>query len=42
MSNFEKANKYYHLGIWTLEMLKNAADKKFITQEEYIKIISEA
>ena len=35
---FEKVKSYYDAGFWTKKMVKTAADKGWITQEEYVKI----
>lgn len=36
---FEKIKNFYDLGKWTKEMVWNAVEKGFITEEEYIEII---
>lgn len=36
--NFEKVSRYYSLGVWSEQMLKNAVDKGWITAEEYAEI----
>lgn len=33
--------KYYNCGFWTKEMVFNAIDKGWITEEEYHEIIGE-
>lgn len=38
---YEKVKKYYDSGFWTKEMLRNAVDKGWITEEEYIEIVGE-
>lgn len=35
---FERIKKFYNLGLWTNEMVKNAVDKGVITEDEYTKI----
>lgn len=36
---YEKIKKFYDLGLWTEEMVKNAFDKGIITKDEYDKIV---
>lgn len=36
---YEKIKKFYDLGLWTEEMVKNAFDKGIITEDEYNKIV---
>lgn len=36
---YEKIEKFYDLGLWTEEMVKNALDKGIITKDEYNKIV---
>ena len=38
---YERIKKYYDLGLWTKEMVKNAVEKGVITKEEYIEITGE-
>ena len=35
---FNKVKKYYEAGLWTLEMVKNAVVKEWITAEEFKEI----
>lgn len=37
----ERIEKWYSLGLWTKEMVKNAVTKGVITDEEMIEIIGE-
>ena len=37
---FEKIKKFYNLGLWTKEMVKNAVDKGAITTEESEEILN--
>lgn len=42
MSAFaEKVKKYYELGLWAIERVKNAVDKGAVTREEYALITGE-
>ena len=36
---FEKIKKWYSMGLWTEEMVRNAVDKGVITEEEYNEIL---
>lgn len=36
---YEKINKWYSMGLWTEEMVRNAVDKGVITEEEYNEIL---
>lgn len=36
---FEKIKKWYSMGLWTEEMVRNAVDKGVITEEEYDEIL---
>lgn len=36
---FEKIKKWYSMGLWTEEMIRNAIDKGVITEEEYNEIL---
>lgn len=36
---FEKIKKFYKLGLWTEEMVKNAVAKGAITENEYKTIV---
>ena len=38
---FEKIKKWYKQGLWTADMVKNAADKGVITEEQYREITGE-
>ena len=38
MNNYEKIKRYYDLGFWNEEMVRNAVAKNKITEEEYKKI----
>lgn len=38
---FNKVKKYYDAGLWTLEMVKNAVVKEWITAEEFKEITGE-
>ena len=42
MSKFaEKVRQWYHAGIWTLEMVRNAVIKGKITEDEYHEIVGD-
>ena len=41
MKKFEKVKSYYERGLWTVEMVKNAVVKSWITSEEYELITGE-
>lgn len=41
MSKYEKVKKYYESGLWTLAMVKQAVEKKWITKAEYKEITGE-
>ena len=36
---YEKIKKFYDLGLWTEEMVKDALDKGIITEDEYKEIV---
>lgn len=36
---FEKIKKFYKLGLWTEEMVRNAVEKGVITENEYKAIV---
>ena len=36
---YEKIKKFYDLGLWTEEMVKDALDKSIITEDEYEEIV---
>ena len=36
---FEKIKKFYELGLWNEEMIKNAVKKSIITENEYKAIV---
>ena len=36
---FERIKKWYNLGLWTEEMVRNAVDKGVITEEQYNEIL---
>lgn len=36
--NYNKVKKYYDSGLWTINMVKNAVVKGWITKEEYKEI----
>ena len=38
----EKIKKWYEQGLWTAEMVRNAAIKGKLTEEEYREIVGEA
>ena len=38
MNKFEKVKKYYENGYWTLEMIRNAVIKNWITVEQFKEI----
>lgn len=38
---YEKIKKFYDLGLWTKEMVRDAVDKGIITEEEYAEITGE-
>ena len=35
MSKYDKVKKYYDEGFWTIDMVRNAVVKKWITEEEF-------
>ena len=35
---FYKIKEYFEMGFWTAKMVKNAVNKKLITEEEYEEI----
>lgn len=35
MSRFDKVKKYYDNGYWTLEMVRNAVIKNWITEQQF-------
>ena len=37
---FNVVKKYYDSGYWTKEMVHNAVTKNWITEEEYLEIVS--
>ena len=37
----EKIERWYHMGLWTEEMVLNAVDKGVITEEEAKEILSQ-
>lgn len=38
---FEKIKRFYDLGLWTKDMVKNAVKKNVITPEQYKEITRE-
>ena len=38
---YEKIERWYHLGLWTEDMVMNAVDKGLITQEQAAEILGE-
>lgn len=38
-AKFEKVKKYYDGDLWTVEMVRNAVSKGWITEEEYEEIV---
>lgn len=38
---FEKIMKWYKQGLWTKFMVQNAVDKKILTEQEALDILSE-
>lgn len=40
-SKFEKVKKYYDKGFWTIDMVRNAVVKGWITEEEFEEITGE-
>ena len=40
--NYEKLKFYYDFGLWTIEQMKKAVEKKWITAEEFKTITGEA
>lgn len=36
---FEKIKRFFNLGLWTADMVKQAVDKGIITEEEYNEIL---
>lgn len=41
MKKFEKVKSYYERELWTIEMVRNAVAKSWITSEEYELITGE-
>lgn len=41
MSKFEKVKTYYDRGLWSIERVRNAVIKKWITEEEFKDITRE-
>lgn len=41
MTRYEKVKKYYTLGLWNTERVRNAVVKKWITKEEFEEITGE-
>ncbi len=41
MNSYEKIKRYYELGFWNEEMVRNAVTKGKITEKEYKEIIGE-
>lgn len=39
---FAKVKKYYDEGLWTIEMVRNAVVKEWITEAEFTEITGEA
>lgn len=39
--NFEKVKKYYDDGLWNIQRVRNAVEKKWITPEEFKEITDE-
>lgn len=40
-AKFEKVKKYYDKGFWTIDMVRNAVVKGWITEEEFEEITGE-
>lgn len=38
---YEKVKNYYDKGLWTIEMVRNAVVKGWITTEEYFEITND-
>ncbi|MBQ7562773.1 MAG: XkdX family protein [Lachnospiraceae bacterium] len=38
---YEKVKSYYDRGLWTIEMVRNAVAKGWITEEEFFEITGE-
>ncbi|MBQ9750267.1 MAG: XkdX family protein [Clostridia bacterium] len=38
---YEKVKSYYDRGLWTIEMVRNAVAKSWITEEEFFEITGE-
>ena len=39
--NFDKVKKYYKNGMWSINMVRNAVVKEWITEEEFKEITGE-
>lgn len=39
--NFDKVKFYYDHGLWTIDQLRKAIEKGWITEEEYFEITGE-
>lgn len=39
--NFSKVKSYYDRGLWSIERVREAVNKHWITEEEYTEITSE-
>ena len=40
MNNFEKIKFYYDSGLWSIQRVKNAVAKGWITEEEFNSIVN--
>lgn len=40
MNNFEKIKFYYDSGLWSIQRVKNAVAKGWITEEEFYSIVN--
>ena len=38
---FEKVKSYYDKGLWGVTAVRNAVEKRWITEEEYTEIVGE-
>ena len=38
---FERIKKWYSMGLWTENMVRNAVDKSVITEEQYNEVLGQ-
>ena len=37
----ERIKRFYNMGLWTADMVRNAVDKGHITEEDYAEIVGD-